>query len=144
MVRKTVKDLDEEIDELRNVMTDVRRMVEGTYKRYEDLEKKVERGLDESAIKCSICKNYFKNEKDLKDHMLNHKSETETCDFKCKTCQRILKIGHENLKLYCHFFNNERNVLMVLSVYCCMNFQASVGMENCVNEITVCSIIHRK
>ena len=35
MARKTVKDL----DEFRNVMTDVRRMVEETYKRYEDLEK---------------------------------------------------------------------------------------------------------
>ena len=31
---------------------------------------------------------------------------------------------------------------MVLSVYCCMNFQAGVGMENCVNKLTVCSMFN--
>ena len=141
MVRKTVKDLDGEIDELRNVMTNVRRMVEEILKRCEDLESEVARGIDENVQKCPFCGKSFANQKELKDHMKIHRSETGI--FKCTICQRLFNeewklcahgkshggiqcdmceknfgseeilgkhvlIAHEKVKLYCHFYNNEK------------------------------------
>ena len=68
MVRKTVKDLDEEIDELRNVMVDVKRMVEEIYKKCENLENEGVKVVDENVLRCSICCKSFENKKELKEH----------------------------------------------------------------------------
>ena len=120
MVRKTVKDLDEEIDELRNVMVDVKRMVEEIYKKCENLENEGVRVVDENVHKnetgsfeCRICKRMFIEEWKLRAHEKNHSG------FKCDECDKNfrleevlgkhVKIHHENVKLYCHFFNNEKD-----------------------------------
>ena len=61
MVRKTMKDLDEEIVQLNNVMNDVKRMLDEVYKKYDDLEERVLNSVTDDDHGCSVCDKKFTN-----------------------------------------------------------------------------------
>ena len=143
MTRKTVKDLEVEIVQLKQKLENVISTFDTLQMKYETLEAKVEEcGKKRSMLKCKKCVKEFEIPGDLRLHILNeHKSNKET--FKCSKCgktfneewklnanakshnqhkcelceqtfkyenlkQKHVKIVHENIKLYCHFFNNDK------------------------------------
>ena len=65
------------------------------------------------VIKCDVCKKIFDEEWKLNAPKKNHNT------YKCDQCDRIFssqdikqkhkEIFHENVKLYCHYFNNEKD-----------------------------------
>ena len=65
------------------------------------------------SMKCSECERIFDEEWKLNAHLKKHK------EFSCQQCEQTFKyediiekhiaIAHEGMKLYCHFYNNEKN-----------------------------------
>ena len=64
------------------------------------------------VFKCGTCEKEFCEEWKLKAHVKTHNN------FKCEQCEKTFAnldvkkkhvlITHENVKLYCHFYNNEK------------------------------------
>ena len=146
MTKKTVKDLNEEVVNLKNENNDMKNMFKALSEKYEKLEKKVcecvkvakhvyqcnKCGQDFESMKnlrkhqqkackssdlvmvfdCEDCGKSFDEKWKLNAHKKNHKKHK--CDQCGKTFQakdimeKHTKIAHENVKLYCHFFNNEK------------------------------------
>ena len=61
-------------------------------------------------FKCDECKRCFNEEWKLSAHLKCHKKYTcNQCDksFKCQDImEKHIRISHENVKLFCHYFNN--------------------------------------
>ena len=97
MVRKTMKDLDEEIVQLKNVMNDVKRMLDEVYKKYDDLEERVLNSVTDDDHGCSVCDKKFKNKKELQEHTKEH--QTNAGPFSCEVCKQVFD---EEWKLRAH------------------------------------------
>ena len=99
--------------------------------------------MKDAGRKCEVCGESFSNARDLENHMEKHRSvESTKCikcermfdeDFKmiahlkthifCNICEKLsniktsmkkhIKIAHENVKLYCHFYNNDKNCNLI-------------------------------
>ena len=141
MVRKTMKDLDEEIVQLNNVMNDVKRMLDEVYKKYDDLEERVLSFVTDDDHVCSVCDKKLKNQKESQEHIKEHRRNDGP--FSCEVCKRVfdeewklrahkkshsgikcdlceekfrckdlmekhVKVVHENVKFYFHFYNNDK------------------------------------
>ena len=79
MVRKTVKDLDDEIVDLKHVMNDVKRKTDEVFRKYNDLEERVL-----SSIK-------DKNQGEKQNHTEEHQSNAGP--FICQICKREFNEG---------------------------------------------------
>ena len=65
------------------------------------------------GIECNKCSKMFDEEWKLNAHLKKHKGLSctlceKTFDFE-DILQKHIKIAHEGTKLYCHFYNNEKN-----------------------------------
>ena len=133
MGRKTMKDLDEEIVELSNIMNEVKQKLDEVYKKYDDLEAKVINAVKDDDVqgcqkkykkrprenkdkggpfKCEICEREFNEEWKLGAHVKTHSNvKCDMCEesFKYKDLMgKHVKIVHENVKWFCHFYNNNK------------------------------------
>ena len=143
MTKKTVKELDVEVSQLKQDFSDLKSQFDQlsvNYKTLAEEHKKCE-SPKIPIVKCSTCSLTFPKQKDLQKHMKNdHKCDKK---FQCEECERIFveewkfkahekchkkyecticeqtfqsddirckhtKIVHENFKLYCHFYNNNK------------------------------------
>ena len=70
--------------------------------------------LTNGSLQCAVCDKLFDLEWKLNAHMKNHKKKY-SCDYCEKTFRyedtkdKHTKITHENLKLFCHYFNNKKD-----------------------------------
>ena len=64
-------------------------------------------------LRCDDCEKTFNEEWKLTAHIRTHKKYScDQCDKSFKfedTRSKHIKIAHEGLKLYCHYFNNEKD-----------------------------------
>ena len=77
-----------------------------------DLKNHVKKHIPLVPIKCTKCERMFDKEWKMNAHLKTHKMHAcENCDktFKYKDIlEKHIKIAHGDIKLYCHFFNNEK------------------------------------
>ena len=142
MARKTVKDLEGEICDLKKQLNDNDFKYETLQKKYDSLERKVDSYFaKKNLFKCDKCMKEFASLRDLRSHNTEHKSKNDL--FQCNHCERCfneewklsahvkthvkypcdlcdktfkfqeiklkhIQISHENLKIYCHFFNKKK------------------------------------
>ena len=69
--------------------------------------------ITQETLECTACDKRFSEEWKLNAHMKSHKK------YPCDKCEKTfryeslkekhIKIKHEQVKLYCHFFNNKKN-----------------------------------
>ena len=63
-------------------------------------------------FQCEECDQQFQQEAQLEKHKVIHKKfECDDCDKKFKnegTLQKHLQAAHEDITLYCHFYNNDK------------------------------------
>ena len=122
-----MKDLDDEIVDLKQVMNDVKRMLDEVSQKYDDLEERVlssikdknqgetQNHIDEHQSNagpfiCQTCKREFDKGWKLRAHVKIHSV------VKCNLCEqnfpfkelmeKHVKIVHENVMWFCHFYNN--------------------------------------
>ena len=144
MSRKTVKELDAELSQVKKNLEDMKDKFDSFVVKYETLERKYAECLSKKTnltFKCSNCDLKFGNKNELHRHMKSEHSRKESfkCDdceymfdekwklnahsknhktYPCEQCDKSFKqedikekhirIVHENVKLYCHYFNNEK------------------------------------
>ena len=85
-------------------------------KRFEsmaDLKKHKSVHKDNNDIfSCDLCEKEFNEEWKMRAHRKNHKNyQCDRCNKTFKfadTMSKHVKVHHENVKLYCHYFNNEK------------------------------------
>ena len=97
------------------------------------------------SFRCDHCERFFDAEWKLKAHSDSHKQYScETCNKTFKTIDVKMKhekILHEGLKLFCHYFNNQKTCPFASECVFYMKKLDSVNMEPGVNESIVCSSI---
>ena len=131
MGRKRMKDLDDEILQLSNLMNEVKQKLDEIYKKYDDLEEKVLNSVKDDVqvcqrkfkktreskdedvpFECDICKREFNEQWKLGAHVKTHSNvKCEWCEesFRYKDLmEKHVKIMHENVKWFCHFYNNDK------------------------------------
>ena len=121
MTKKTVKDLGLEVIELSKVVSNMNENLEtmnenlSTLSREQDILKKKlkEYESENEEIECVTCKEVFKSKTELLKHMQTHRTNKlcELCgkNFKYEDIKQKHKaIAHENIKIYCHYFNNRK------------------------------------
>ena len=142
MSKKTVKDLDSELTQVKDQFKDLEAKFHLLYEKHEVLEKKYEEVTTKKEFKCDGCDKHFTSVGKLRRHERTHKStsrafQCEKCEivcneewklkahskmhakYSCEICDKTFKneetkskhkrIVHENLKLYCHYFNNGKD-----------------------------------
>ena len=86
---------------------------EQSFGNFRDFKKhKGEHELENEVFKCSKCDKFFDEDWKMNAHMKKH------ADYPCNQCDKSFKyleilekhtkITHENLKIYCHYFNNKK------------------------------------
>lgn len=143
MTKKTVKDLDMAVSQLKEELKTLKANYDTLADKYETLEKRYEVCLNEKnqIFKCTKCDEEFISQLLLKKHRKCHNRSNELlqcgeCEksfdeewklnahvkshvkYSCDKCdqsfryqeikEKHVKIMHENLKLYCNFFNNNQ------------------------------------
>ena len=131
MGRKTLKDLDDEILKLSNVMNEVKGKLDEVYKKYDDLEEKVLNAVNDDVqvcpkrnkktrnskdkdgpFKCELCEREFNENWKLVAHVKTHRNvKCDLCEesFRYKDLmEKHVKIMHEKVKWFCHFYNNDK------------------------------------
>ena len=83
------------------------------FKSVKDLKKHKEKHkLQNEMYPCSECEKEFDEEWKMRAHKKNHtKFKCDICEktFKCQeVMEKHVKIAHEKMKIYCHFFNNKK------------------------------------
>ena len=72
----------------------------------------------DDSFQCNECDKFFDEEWKLNAHKKNHhKQSCDHCDktFKCEEVKlKHIRIAHENLQLFCHFFNNCKVCIMYI------------------------------
>ena len=112
----TVRDLESEFSEFKNLFKDLQVKFNLLSEKHEALEKKYDEVISKKYkdYRCVRCDKVFSDERKLKIHCKTH-VETYSCEvcarnFKCADIMsKHQQIAHENLKLYCHYFNNLKN-----------------------------------
>ena len=84
-----------------------------SFKTYKDLKKhKSEHEVTNEVYECSQCDKTFNEDWKMNAHIKTHqKFKCDKCDKSFKFLELLtkhVKISHENVKLYCHFFNNKK------------------------------------
>ena len=74
------------IHSLNRAFVELQSKIEGIVKKYEELEKKLEK-QKKSSFKCRKCKQEFPNLKKLRKHR-NAEDEMCTEEFKCEECKK--------------------------------------------------------
>ena len=129
MTGKNKKELQKENSELKEELTDIKTKYDELLERIKSLEKDLncnkcdKSSANSSSVKkhqnehipliyeCEQCRKEFDEEWKLGSHL-------KVCKMiKCDQCEKSFKyleikkkhvqISHENLRIYCHFFNNE-------------------------------------
>ena len=70
---------------------------------------KNEHRMDTKKLQCEKCDREFDEKWKLNAHIKSHEYKCEVCDETFKSADirsKHVKISHENLKLFCHFYNN--------------------------------------
>ena len=141
MTKKTKKDLETEVVQLKQLLVDSNTKLETLQMKCDSLEKKIDENIvpKKNEFKCKKCEKEFETFREMSNHVRTHKSNNDSfncnkCDrtfdeewklnahnkgyhkHSCDHCDRTFKfeelkqkhilIYHENVKLYCHFFNN--------------------------------------
>ena len=85
----SIENIEPLIQSLNRDFVDLKSKIESIVKKYEDLEKKLEK-QKKSSFKCRKCKKEFPNLKKLRKH---RDAEHEMCseEFKCKECEKEFK-----------------------------------------------------
>ena len=88
------KDVEDQIQILRQEFSDISRKMESIMKKYEKLDKQYNKLYEKSRkyyFKCKKCDNQFETLKDLQEH------KTEGCDrqFCCEHCDEVLNDKNE-------------------------------------------------
>ena len=106
MTRKTVKDLEGEIVQLKYQLVDLVLRFYTLQVKHKTLEKKFEECVTErSMIKCKKCEKEFQSPRDLKLHMSEPKSNKDS--FECSYCGRSFDEEwklNSNEKKQCYIF----------------------------------------
>ena len=84
-----------------------------SFKTYKDFKKhKSEHEVNNEVYECSQCDKTFNEDWKMNAHIKTHKKfKCDKCDKSFKFLELLtkhIKISHENVKLYCHFFNNKK------------------------------------
>ena len=138
MTRKTKKDLEEEVSKVKQEFKELKLNYDTLSKKYEslcktpeDVMKKCEKCNKEFASEkhlrmhikthkatssnftCTECEKTFDGEWKLNAHRKTHKNyPCDQCEKSYKTeelKEKHKRISHEELKLFCHFYNNDKN-----------------------------------
>ena len=115
MSKKTVKELESEFSDFKNLFKDLQIKFNLLSEKHEALEKRYDEAMSKKCkdYRCDKCDKVFSEEWKLKAHFKIHveRYSCEVCErtFKCEDIlSKHQKIAHENLKLYCHYFNNSK------------------------------------
>lgn len=138
MTKKTIKDLDGELTLVKKELKDMRGMFDALAEKYAKLEKSYELLLPKCNVcdevfptkrnlmrhnniqhkkheqfVCNECEKTFSEEWKLNAHKKMHKKyPCDQCDksFSFQSLkEKHIKIQHENVKLFCHFHNNNKD-----------------------------------
>ena len=126
-----------EVNNLKMKHDELRQAFDILSKKYDKVES--EHFVKDAGRKCEVCGESFSNARDLGNHMKKHRSvgtiKCNKCErmfdeewkmtahlkthIICNICEKTfkyqdilekhIKIAHENAKLYCHFYNNDKN-----------------------------------
>ena len=100
-----------------------------SFKKHKQIHKE-----NDDKFQCNHCERKFDEEWKLKAHVNSHsRVQCKQCDKTFKnsdTLDKHVKISHENIKLFCHFFNK--------IAFFCMKMQLIVGMVCNVKGTCVC------
>ena len=146
MSKKTVKDLEADFSEFKNLFKDLQIKFNLLSEKHEALEKRYDEAMTKKC-KDYICvkrEKVFSEEWQLKAHC---KIQVER--YSCEVCERTFKcedikskhqqIAHENLKLYAIISLTQKIVHLKKNVFSSIRFPKIASLELSVNERCVCS-----
>ena len=87
MSRTTVKDLEKELNLLKEEFKEHKIIFDTLANKYETLELQ-----QKPRFKCSSCEEEFENQKDLKIHKRSKHSIIETSTFQCDQCEKSFDV----------------------------------------------------
>ena len=104
---------------------------------------KLEKTSCQGTFKCEECDACYNVKERLEEHMKIHvKYPCDDCDkiFNYEaTLEKHVLAAHEDLELYCHFFNNDKEAPMMISVFSFTKSLKNVGLEKHVKESCACT-----